>query len=80
MPHVTNPTRLIVAVVVIVAVIAALAWMTQQRRRRTHLRERLGPEYDRTVKTVGTAGKAETLLAEREKRVAQYHIRALTPE
>lgn len=80
MPHVTNPTLLIVAVVVIVAVIAALAWMTQQRRRRTHLRERFGPEYDRTVKTVGTAGKAETLLAEREKRVAQYHIRALTPE
>jgi hypothetical protein len=80
MPHVTNPTLLIVAVVVIVAVIAALAWMTQQRRRRTHLRERFGPEYDRTINAVGTAGKAEALLAEREKRVAHYHIRALTPE
>lgn len=80
MPHVTNPTLLIVAVVVIAAVIVALAWMAQQRRRRTHLRERFGPEYDRTVTALGTAGKAEAVLADREKRVEKYHIRALTPE
>jgi hypothetical protein len=80
MPNVTNPTVLIVAIVVIAAVIVALAWMTQQRRRRAHLRERFGPEYDRTLHAVGTAGKAEAVLAEREARVTEYHIRELDHE
>jgi len=80
MPNVANSTWLIVAIaVVIAAVVIALAWMAQQRRRRVHLRERFGPEYDRTVHAVGTTGRAEAVLAEREKRVAEYHIRALDP-
>jgi hypothetical protein len=79
MPNVTNPTLLIVAVVVVMAVLA-MAWIYAQRRRRLHLRERFGPEYDRTVQAVGTAGRAETLLAQREKRVSAYHIRALNEE
>jgi hypothetical protein len=81
MPNLSNPTLLIVAVVVIVMALLAVAWLLgQQRRRRAHLRERFGPEYDRTVTAVGTTGKAEAVLAEREKRVATYHIRALSPE
>lgn len=79
MPNVTNPTMLIVAVVVVIAALAAV-WMYTQRQRRAHLRERFGPEYDRTVQTAGTAGRAEAVLAEREKRVSSYHIRKLNDE
>lgn len=79
MPNVTNPTLLIVAVVVVIAALA-LAWAYAQRRRRLHLRERFGPEYDRTVHAVGTAGRADAMLAEREKRVSTYHIRKLNEE
>ena len=81
MPQLTNSTLLIVAAaIVIAAVIVVLAWMAQQRRRRAHLRERFGPEYDRTLQTVGTTGRADAVLAEREKRVAAYHIRTLDPD
>lgn len=81
MPNVTNQTLLIVAIaIVIAAVVIAIAWMAQQRRRRAHLRERFGPEYDRTVHAVGTTGKAEAVLAEREARVTKYHIRDLDQE
>ena len=81
MPNLTNSTLLIVAVAVVMAVvIVALAYMAQQRRRRTHLRERFGPEYDRTLHAVGTTGRAEAVLEDREKRVLAYHIRALDPE
>ena len=76
MPNLNTPTLLIVAVVVVIAAIA-VAWMFTQRQRRAHLRERFGPEYDRTVQAVGTTGQAEALLEEREKRVSQYHIRSL---
>src|SRR5262249_29906810 len=80
MPHLTNATLLVAITIVVAAVIVVLAWMTQQRRRREHLRERFGPEYDRTLHAVGTTGRADALLAEREKRVAEYRIRALDPE
>jgi hypothetical protein len=79
MPNMSNPTMLIVAVVVVTAALA-VAWLFNARRRREHLRERFGPEYDRTVHAVGTAGKAEALLEEREKRVSTYHIRALAEQ
>jgi SOS response regulatory protein OraA/RecX len=80
MPNVTNTTLLIVAAVVVIAAVA-IAWtLAQRRQRRAHLRERFGPEYDRTVHAVGTTGRAEAVLAEREKRVETYHIRALDPD
>jgi len=67
MPQVTNSTLIIAVVaIVIAAVMVVLAWMAQQRRRRAHLRDRFGPEYDRTVQTVGTTGRADAVLAERE--------------
>jgi hypothetical protein len=75
MSNINNPTLLIVGVVVVALI--AVAWWFTQRQRRAHLRERFGPEYDRTVQTVGTTGKAEALLEEREKRVASYRIRDL---
>ncbi len=79
MPNVTNPTMLIVAVVVVIAVVA-IAWLVMQRQRRVHLRERFGPEYERTVRSVGTAGRADAELAARETRVEAYHIHPLSDE
>lgn len=77
MPNINNPTMVIVAAVVVIAALA-LAWVFAQRQRRVHLRERFGPEYDRTLAEVGTAGRAEAVLAEREKRVQAYHLKALS--
>jgi len=81
MPNMTNSTVILVAIVVVIAAVAiALAWSYQQRRRRVVLRERFGPEYDRTVQAVGTTGKADALLEERAARVAKYHIRELNAD
>jgi hypothetical protein len=66
---------LIVAVVVVIAVIAAV--MVQ--RRKAALRERFGPEYERTVRERGSERAAQATLAEREKRVEKFRIRELDP-
>jgi hypothetical protein len=73
-------TGLWIAVIVAVLVVVALfAWWSAQQRR-ARLRARFGPEYDRTVRDVGDARRAEPLLAERERRVQRFNIRPLTPE
>lgn len=72
-------TLVVVAVVVVMAALA-IAWMYSERRRRQHLRERFGPEYQRTVEAVGSTKHAEAVLADREKRVSSYHIRELRAE
>lgn len=76
MHNMTNMTWVIVAAVVVIAALA-LAWMYSQRRRRVLLRERFGPEYDRTVQAVGTSGRADAVLAERAARVEKYRLREL---
>jgi len=79
MQNIDNPT-LIIAVVVAIIVAVGVVWLVSQRRRRTHLREKFGPEYDRTVAAVGTTGKAAAVLEQREKRVSAYHIRPLAED
>lgn len=66
--------------VIIGAVIAAgvLLWVFQ-RQRSLRLRERFGPEYERTRAEIGDVRRTEAALAAREKRVQKLHIRALTP-
>ena len=81
MPNMTNSTLILMGIVVVVAAVAiALAWSYRQRRRRIELRERFGPEYDRTVQAVGTTGRADALLEERASRVAKYRIRDLNAD
>lgn len=65
----------IAAIVAIAIIVAALVYRNRLRRQR--LRERFGPEYDQTVRTVGTAGRAEALLEERQRRVERFKIRPL---
>ena len=49
------------------------------RRRTHHLRDRFGPEYDRTVESASSRREAEADLAEREERHDEREIRPLTP-
>jgi hypothetical protein len=62
--------------VLIVAVVAAIAWSQAQRKRKQSatLRQRFGPEYDRTVNEIGDRSKAEAELEARQKRVARLDI------
>lgn len=66
-------------VLIAVVLIGAVAWITLSRVRSQRLRERFGPEYERTVHTEGTVQKAEAALEARAKRVAALHIRPLSP-
>jgi hypothetical protein len=70
---------MIVVAVVVLLVVAAAAWMYYAKQSRARLRERFGPEYDRTVAAVGP-DKAEAMLSERANRVDHFKIRPLTRE
>jgi hypothetical protein len=59
---------------------ALLAWFVLTRRRRDHLRDRFGPEYDRVVRASGKPSIAEKELERREDRVEQLDIRPLPAE
>jgi hypothetical protein len=73
---------LIVAAVLIIAavIVAAVLYHQQHSQRRRHLRERFGPEYDRLVAATGSARAAERELEQRERRIAAFHIRALSAQ
>jgi hypothetical protein len=74
-------TRILIPIIVIVGVlVAVMVAFTMRRRRSDQLKQRFGPEYDRTVsQQQGDARRAEATLAEREKRVAAFPLRALSP-
>ena len=76
MQQMSNPTLLVIAVAIVCAAVIA-AWAISRKRRHERLRHRFGSEYDRTVKAVGTTGRADAVLEERERRVEKYHIRRL---
>ena len=68
----------IVIAVVVVAAVAAIAFVATRGRKRQQLRQRFGPEYERTVGEVGDRRAAEGELAERAKRREQLDIRPLS--
>jgi hypothetical protein len=71
-----------IILVVAIAVVAVIALLVAARastaRRRTHLQETFGPEYDRTVGDSGSRRDAERDLAEREQRRAELQIKPLS--
>jgi hypothetical protein len=73
-------TPLLVAAVVVVVLVAVGAWWYLQRQKRERLRSRFGAEYDRTLREVGDARKAEAVLEQRQKRVAGFDLRPLSSE
>ena len=75
-----DPKILTAIIVVIVAVLVVVAVLLVTRRRKTeHLKQKFGSEYDRVVHQHGDPRRAETLLAEREKRVSSFELRTLPP-
>ena len=68
----------IIVIVVVAVVVAVGLWLFLKRRRTEQLRQRFGPEYDRTVKQHGSKGEA--VLIEREKRVEKFRMRDLAPD
>jgi len=73
--------RIVIAIVIAVAllVLAAIYVSFSRKRRSLQLKERFGPEYDRTLRMRGDAEKAEAELLNREKRVHSFSIKALSP-
>lgn len=73
-----SSTVTIVTIVVAIVVAGALAVGIRAVMRRRRLQQRFGPEYDRLVGESDSKRKAETVLAERERRVRDLDIRPLT--
>jgi hypothetical protein len=69
---------LIIAATAIILLLVAAIVITRQRKR-THLKQQFGPEYDRAVLQHGDASHAEAVLIDREKRVKKFSIRPLAP-
>ena len=65
----------LIAVAVVVVLVVALLYM--RRRHSVQLRERFGPEYERTVREHGSAGRAEAELEKRVKRVERLRLQPL---
>ncbi|MEU4130252.1 hypothetical protein [Streptomyces wuyuanensis] len=68
---------IIVTIVVVLLLIAVGAWLVTRRR---HLRERFGPEYDRTVESGDSRRAAERELRSREQRHRDLDIKELPAE
>src|ERR1039457_3963491 len=79
-PDLLDP-KLIVLTAAVIVIVAVLVWLYVRNRRRTSagLRQKFGSEYDRAVLTHGSEKKAESQLADREKRVEKLKIRDLDP-
>jgi hypothetical protein len=69
---------LIIAALAVLAIAALVVWATQ-RRRSAELRQRFGPEYERTVQAARDRIQAEKELRAREERVDALEIRPLEP-
>jgi hypothetical protein len=74
-----NTTLMVVAAVAVLAILAVV-WMVMQQRRRAHLKDRFGPEYDQALRQHSDARVAERELLDRERRVATFDIKPLTRE
>ena len=76
----TNPTTLVLVAVILLIVggLLGMALLRFQRTRR--LRDRFGPEYDRTVDQVGDKRQAEEELEGRLAHVQDLNIRSLNAE
>jgi hypothetical protein len=72
--------RLIAGVVamVLIIVVAVALYVRNRRKTTAGFRKRFGSEYDRAVLEHGSEHKAEAKLADRETRVENLKIRALT--
>jgi hypothetical protein len=74
-----NTTYTIIAVVLVLVILGAiLAPIFARRKRSQRFQNKYGPEYEHTVKTMGTEKKAQTEMDERQKHVQALNIRPLS--
>ncbi len=66
---------IVVAILVVIGIVMAV--VGSRRRRSQQLRQRFGPEYDRTVQSTGDTGAAERELHGREERRRGFQIHPL---
>jgi FtsZ-interacting cell division protein ZipA len=69
---------IIAAVAVVALVVVAL--IVARGRRSAQLRQRFGPEYERTLRETGDVRRTDAVLQARATRVERLHIRPLSPE
>ena len=69
-------TQIVLVVLIVVLALGVVAVLVAQHRRRTHLQEQFGPEYDRAVES-GDRREAERDLRERAQRREELDIRPL---
>lgn len=67
----------VAVVVVAVVAVAAVGYVVLQQQRRSRLRTRFGPEYDRVMAEHGNRREAEQELVTREQRHAELDVRPL---
>jgi FtsZ-interacting cell division protein ZipA len=67
-------TGLLIAIVIVVVLLLVLAFFASRQRRSRRLRDRFGPEYERTVAQTGDRRAAESELREREERREKLRI------
>ena len=79
MESIDTQTWIILAAVVALALISVGAWFFYRKKKSHKLKERFGPEYDRTVNELGSRTKGESDLKAREKRVERLEIIPLAP-
>jgi predicted nucleic acid-binding protein len=70
---------LVILLVVVVILVVAAALFLVQRRRSEGLRDRFGPEYERTMARSGDRRAAESELSAREQRRREFTIVPLEP-
>jgi hypothetical protein len=73
-------TTIILLIAATVVIGCVLAWYFQTRQRSGHLRQRFGPEYERTRSQLGDVRRAEAALEAREKRVEKLRLRPLSED
>jgi len=75
-----TPTQVALIVAVVVLIVGAVVVFYLQRRRSEKLRERFGPEYERSIHESGDKRRAEAQLEKRAERVEKFHLRPLSLE
>jgi hypothetical protein len=77
-------TTVIIAILVISAVLviagAFAGFVIDRDKKRRRVREDFGPEYHRTLARIGDSSKAQKELQARQKRVAAFELKRLSPE
>lgn len=74
-----SPLQIAIIAIVVFA-LAVVIWLVLKTKRTKQLQSRFGPEYQRAVRSEGTARAAEKVLQERQQRVERLEITPLSEQ